>query len=265
MDRELTIPIPGAEIHAQRRGAVPRAVFVHGFGSDLHSWDRLWASLGERLPALRYDLRGYGRSHTMDEAPFDHAEDLRAILDGCGIACCDLVGLSMGGGIALHFALESPERVRRLVLISPALVAWEWSGAWRELWRPIIARARSGRLDEARRLWWEHPLFESTRGSAAAAELHASIQRFAGRQWIRDPQRPMAPDVERLHRLTTPTLLLTGGRDVEDFRLIAELITASAPSVQRIDAPALGHLLHLEDPEACAQRIIGFLDRPAAA
>jgi pimeloyl-ACP methyl ester carboxylesterase len=69
----------------------------------------------------------------------------------------------------------------------------------------------------------------------------------------------MLPDVERLHLLATRTLLLTGGCDLEDFRLIADLIEASASHLQRVDDPARGHLLHLEDPAGCAARIGAFL------
>lgn len=116
---------------------------------------------------------------------------------------------------------------------------------------------------EARRLWWEHPLFGTTRDSAAGPALFESIMRFPGEQWIEDRHEPMLPDVERLHQLTTRTLLLTGGRDLDDFRLIADLIEASASHLQRVDDPARGHLLHLEDPEGCARKISAFLLRPS--
>lgn len=260
------IRTPGADFHADIQAAHPRAVFVHGDGDDLHTWDGVWQALGSRLAAMRYDLRGFGQSSVLTEIPYSHADDLLAILDTMGIEQCDLVGVSMGGSIALNFVLDHPERISNLILISPGLVAWEWSDVWRKLWQAIVDQARSGAMDVAKRLWWEHPLFETTRRSAAGPALHESIKRFSGRQWINDPHRLMLPDVERLYLLQTRTLLLTGGRDLDDFRLIADLIEASAGNVQRIDAPELGHLLHLEDPEGCARKILTFLNSaPAAA
>lgn len=261
-----TIQIAGTDFHAEQRGTNPRAVFVHGFANDLHTWDRVWNELGQSAAAVRYDLRGFGRSLPASALPFTHAEDLRAILDATAIEQCDLVGVSMGGSVALNFALDHPERVRNLILISPGLVGWEWSEAWLQLWQPIVDCARRGALDQAKRMWWEHPLFSTTRKIEAGAQLYESIMRFTGTQWIgSDRHRRLPPDVERLHLLRKRTLLLTGGLDMEDFRLIADLIEASAASVQRIDHPALGHLVHLEDPRGCAGKILSFLDGSAPA
>lgn len=259
VDRSLTIRAAGADFHARQCGEAPRALFLHGFGGDLHTWDGVWSELAGVLPALRYDLRGFGRSVGAQQAPFSHADDLLAILDASGVERCELVGVSMGGSIALNFTLDHPGRVRRLVLVSPGLVAWEWSADWQALWRPIVERARAGALDEARRLWWEHPLFATTRRSAAGHALFESIMRFSGRAWIRDDQRPMLPDVDRLHLLQTRTLLLTGGRDLADFALIASLIEAAAPAVRRVHRPGSGHMLHLEDAAGCARDILSFL------
>jgi pimeloyl-ACP methyl ester carboxylesterase len=260
VERVLTIPIAGAAIHARQWGDEPRAIFLHGFGSDLHTWDGVWSELAGALPALRYDLRGFGQSVSSDDAPFNHADDLRAILDAKNIEQCDLVGVSMGGGIALNFTLDHSDRVRNLILVSPSLVAWEWSEDWRRLWRPIVSKARAGAIDEARHLWWQHPLFATTRSSAAGQALFESIMRFSGTQWIRDEHQSMLPDVDRLCLLRTRTLLLTGGRDLEDFAVIASLIEAGARDIARIHQPEAGHLLHLEDAAGCAHHILSFLD-----
>lgn len=263
MEETLTMRAAGIDFHVQQVGAQPRAVFVHGFGGDLHTWDLLWPMLGENLPALRYDLRGFGQTVDISTEPFNHADDLLALLDAINIERCDLIGVSMGGAIALNFALDHPERVRNLILISPGMVAWEWSDAWKALWRPIVAKARAGEMDEARHLWWQHPLFATTRNSEGASALQESIMRYSGAQWVRDNHQSMLPDIERLHELKTRTLLLTGGCDFEDFRLIADLIETSATNLKRIDWPDVGHLLHLEVSASCACEILLFLNSPS--
>ncbi len=252
----------GAELVGEERGQGSSTIFLHGFGGTQHDWDAVWNHLDPALPALRYDLRGFGGSRALDDSPFSHADDLLALLDVRGITRANLVGTSMGGAIATQFALDHPDRVRRLVLLSPGLMGWDWSEEWRILWRTITNAARHGDMAEARRLWFAHPLFATTRADTrTAALLKASIDRYSGSEWIEDHQRAVQPDIDRLPFLTPPTLLLTGEHDLPDFRLIADLITGSAPDVERIDHAGRGHMLTLEAPEACANAIGAFLRR----
>jgi pimeloyl-ACP methyl ester carboxylesterase len=245
--------------HAQLYATSAQAVFVHGLGGNLDDWEPLCALLGERIGALTYDLRGCGESVGQTGELFDHSEDLLAVLDAAAVQRCNLIGISLGGGVALNFALNHPQRVANLVLISPAIVGWEWSEEWRALWQPILDLARAGSMEQAKQAYWQHPLFRTTRESAAAPLLHESIMRYSGAQWLRDDHKLVLPDVERLHELQTRTLLLSGALDVDDLQLIANLIEASAPSVQRRDFAACGHLISLEDPAGCAAAIMEFL------
>jgi pimeloyl-ACP methyl ester carboxylesterase len=258
--QEIAIRTIGTDLYAQQRGPHPRAVFLHGFGADLHTWDSVWETLGDGVAALRYDLRGFGRSACGENAPYNHVDDISVVLNATSIEQCDLIGVSMGASIALNFTLDHRERVRSLTLISPGLIGWEWSDAWLERWRPIVNHARSGAMSAAKCLWWDHPLFSTTRASAAGPALLESIMRYSGAQWISDRHVQLLPDVERLHLLKTRTLLLTGGRDLDDFRLIADLIEVNASNLERIDDSARGHLLHLEDPVECARNIKSFLE-----
>ncbi len=258
-EKELVVHCDGVDIHARQRGAQPGAVFLHGFSGDLHSWDQLWDVLDEDVAALRYDLREFGASRSHDEREFSHSDDLLAVLDSCASAPVDLVGVSMGGAVALNFALDHPQRVRRLVLISPAITGWEWTEDWRALWRPVMEQARDGNMEAARELWWQHPLFETTRNCDAGPALRASIDRFAGRQWLADHQRSELPDLDRVHSLAVPTLLLTGERDFSDFLLIADLLTGAARKVRRVTFSAAGHLLQMEQPRAVARELRAFL------
>jgi len=263
--RTLTLRTPDVDFHALEHGADPRTVLVHGTGGDLHIWDSLCEAIGTAMPLLRYDLRGFGRTICRDTGSYNHADDLLRLLDALGLERCDLVGVSMGGGVALHFTLNHPERVRRLALISPLIAGWEWPDAWRDYWNRVVERARSGAVAAAKELWWQHPMFATTRESPGASALYESIQRYSGYEWIHDAHEAVMPDVERLHELNTPTLLVSGARDLDDFRLIADLIEASAADVQRVDVPTAGHLVPLEEPEQCAAALVGFFARQAPA
>ena len=258
------LDLPGLRLHLEEQGQGPSLVLVHGFGGSLHSWDRLAPLLVPGRHVLRFDLRDFGESRADSAAAFTHASDLAALLEARSIARCDLAGVSLGGGVALGFALDHPDKVRRLVLISPQISGWEWSAPWRAAWARITRAAHAGRMDEARLLWAAHPLFAAMPAVATAA-LNDEIGRFAGRQWVRDNHAEVLPDIERLHTLRVPTLLLTGERDMAEFRLMADIIAASSEHVRRADIPGAGHMLHLERPEECARHIEAFLkDQPAA-
>ncbi|TGD76226.1 alpha/beta hydrolase [Mangrovimicrobium sediminis] len=247
------------ESRGEIQGESPRVVMLHGHGGDLHSWDALWQHLPADTPALRYDLRGFGRSGWDAHTPYDHADDLLAVLDARGIARVDLVGLSLGGSVALNFALRHPQRVASLVLVSPGMVAWDWTAEWRERWREIVALASAGDMDGARERWWQHPLFAPARACAAAPQLRAQIQAYSGVHWLGDPHVRALPDIERVHQLAVPTLLLNGALDLPDFQLIGDVIAASAPAVQRRVFDGCGHMLLLEAAEESADTIAGFL------
>ena len=222
-------------------------------------WDAVVAALPANLPLIRYDLRGFGASAQDEAVPFRHADDLLALLDYLGIERAHLCGLSMGGAIATRFAIEHPDRVVRLVLVSPALIAWEWSAQWAADYRDCVKAARSGDMDAARRLWWQNPLFDTVRDEPFASAMQAEIAAFAGRQWLADPQMRELPEVEHLHRLSAPTLLLAGGRDTADFRLIADTLQATVPGLCRINYPDAGHMLTLERAGEVAAEIAAFL------
>jgi pimeloyl-ACP methyl ester carboxylesterase len=255
----FTVTVEGATLAGERSGeGLDRPgplVLLHGMAGERQDWNRLLAALPQAYPVLRYDLRGFGQSPS-DDREYSHTDALLALLDAQGIERAPLLGLSMGGGVALNFALSHPDRVSRLILISPAMVGWEWSAEWKALWRGVCQAARDGDMALARERWWQHPMFAVVRQSEVADELRHAIASYHGSQWIRDSQRDELPDVDRLHTLAMPLLLLTGEHDVADIRLIADVIAAAAPDVWRIDYAGAGHMLHIERPGEVAAAII---------
>lgn len=262
MATPFRISLADAQLVGEHReeasGHVP-LVLVHGFGGSRHDWTPLLDALPADRVIVAYDQRGFGDSSATEGVPFSHANDLLALLDALEIERADLCGMSLGGATVLNFALSHPERVRRLVLVSPLMVGWSWTTEWVDRWKAIGRAARGGDMATARDLWWRHPLFDSVRDSPAGQTLRAAIDAFHGRQWVQDDQRPALPDMDRLGELTMPTLLLTGEHDTEDFRLIADVIAAMGAHVTRIDHAGAGHMLNLEIPGTIAGEIERFL------
>jgi 2-succinyl-6-hydroxy-2,4-cyclohexadiene-1-carboxylate synthase len=256
MPDSFTVEVAGTRLAVERRGRGTPLVLVHGMAGTRGDWDRLVAALPADYPLLRYDLRGFGQSDPLDGMPYSHGEDLRALLDALGIARAPVIGASMGGGIALNLALGHPARVSRLILVGSAMVGWQWSADWLATWRTIANATRAGDLAQARALWLAHPMFATMQGTEAGEEMRRTIEAYHGLQWFRDFQRDEMPDVDRLHSLAMPTLVVTGAREVPEIRLIADTIAGAAPTVDRIDFPDTGHMLHMERPAELAALIL---------
>jgi pimeloyl-ACP methyl ester carboxylesterase len=96
----------------------PAVLLAHPLGVTHRLWDEAAAALRDRYRVVRYDVRGHGGS-AVPPGPYTLAQmagDARALLDGLDIEAVHFVGMSMGGCIAMAFALDHPDRVRSLVL-----------------------------------------------------------------------------------------------------------------------------------------------------
>jgi pimeloyl-ACP methyl ester carboxylesterase len=111
------VAVEGGTLYYDSRGGGPAVVLLHGGGLDLTSWDAQADALAEHFRVVRFDARGHGRS-AAPPGLSSPADDLGRVLDQLGVRRATLVGLSMGGGAALNFAIAHPERVERLVLVS---------------------------------------------------------------------------------------------------------------------------------------------------
>ncbi|MCE2870808.1 MAG: alpha/beta hydrolase [Oxalobacteraceae bacterium] len=116
--------IAGTKLHYRDSGpkTAPVLVFLHGFGSSLHTWDTWAAALDKDYRVIRLDLPGFGLSGENTENDFSDSHDLAVImglLDTLHINKASFIGNSLGGKLAWQIAYTYPERVEKLILISP--------------------------------------------------------------------------------------------------------------------------------------------------
>ena len=240
--------VHGAELHYELTGQGTPVVLIHGFSFDMRSWEPQVAALVKRHTVLRYDMRGFGRSPPPGEAPYSHVDDLAALLHALDLAPAHLVGLSLGANVALGLALEQPHLVRSLVLASSGLPGH----AWREERPPdaAMAHAKSHGVAAARAFWLQHPIFDSLQDyPEAQAALAQIVGEYSGWHWANaNPMAPFAASAAHLHCVSVPTLVVSGGRDVEGYREIAAVLAAGIPGARLLPLPDAGHVLTLEVP-----------------
>ena len=253
----------GARLRYFTAGTGDPVVLIHGLGLDASMWDAQWLVLRQEFRAIRYDVRGFGGS-SVPTAPYSHSDDLLGLLDFLGARPAHIVGLSMGGRLALRFALDQPSAVRSLTLIDTALEGHSWSAEWRQKMRDVEQAAVHGGPDAARKLWLAHDLFApAQRDPRLAAALSAMVARFNAWHWANsDPVlRSASPASKALAAITCPTLVLVGELDLPDFRAIAQRLAAEIPHAALHILPGVGHMANMEAPDAVNELLLAHLRR----
>lgn len=111
---------PSGSIAYTREGKGPPLLLIHGLGGSRHTWNNVLPALSRTSTVIAPDLPGHGDSDPPqgDYSPGAQASALRDLVLGLGFDSINVAGHSLGGGIAMQFAYQFPERTQRLVLIS---------------------------------------------------------------------------------------------------------------------------------------------------
>ena len=112
--------VRGRTVAFRQLGAGPVVVLVHGLAGTMETWDRVIEDLSSSCTVVAMDLPGHGRSAAPagDYSLEAYASCVRDLLDALGHRVATVVGHSLGGGVAMQFAHDYPERCERLVLVS---------------------------------------------------------------------------------------------------------------------------------------------------
>jgi pimeloyl-ACP methyl ester carboxylesterase len=271
---ERMIDVDGVELCTETFGAAgdPPVLLIMGIGASMLWWDdELCAALaaGGRF-VVRYDHRDTGRSTACppgrpDYGAPDLVADAARVLDGHGIARAHVVGTSMGGALAQLLALDFPDRVGSLVLMStsPAGPADDLPGV-ADPYAAFLAGARldwsdprsvvERRVGEVRALGGARPFDEAhvrafverdaTRAvSAASAQNHELLD--GGAPWR-----------DRLGEIAVPTLVIHGGADPLFPPGHAEALANEIPDARLVVLDGAGHVLHPADHDAVVRAIL---------
>jgi len=247
-------------------------VLVHGFGCDQSMWRQVIPYFAADWRVVTYDLTGMGQS---DLSAYDpqryadleaHAEDLLAILDDLDLDDAVLVGHSIGATIALLAANRAPERVSRIVLVSPTPsfledAATDYHGGFsRQDLEQLIAF-----LDENHLGWSAHmapTIAGQPAGAPATHELTQSfcrtdptIARHFGRVTFLADQRPAFAAAAR------PSLILHCDDDPLVPMQVAEWMQTYTPGAALTVLNATGHCPHMTVPADVSAAMHAFLQQ----
>ncbi len=277
---ELRVPVGPGAMHVERYGHGGTAVIlIHGFATSSFLWRNIAPAITDAgHTAYAVDLFGHGESDRPFDADFGiaaQAECLDAAMTALRVARAVLVGVDLGGDIALRLAATRPERVEKLVLIN--------TPAFDELPAKDITQMQRNTARFA---------FRTTRGILGAAPLIEAMLRKS----VADPEKHMptrliarylAPFVGRdgtnhllalassisaedledidLRSIHVPTLILWGEDDSFVDSRIAEKLTNALPDGRLVRLPGVGRLLPEENPDYLIELLMDFMKKRAVA
>jgi pimeloyl-ACP methyl ester carboxylesterase len=274
-------------VHGQRvlftiAGRGPAVVLIHGVAGRAEQWDQTAELLAETHTVVAPDLLGHGGSAKPrgDYSLGAHASGIRDLIVGLDLNRASLVGHSLGGGIAMQFAYQFPERCERLVLVSSGGLGDDVHGLLRaatlpgsELVLPLLAHRRVLGVASVvpRALGWVGlrtgpGLTEMGRGYRSLSDAdarHAFVQTLRS---VIDARGQRVNASDRLYLASRiPSLIIWGGRD----RIIPA--THAQPTHEGMPGSVLelfdqaGHFPHLDDPLRFADTLKDFFQNTAPA
>jgi 3-oxoadipate enol-lactonase len=229
-------------------------LFVHGAGSNAHTWHRQLDHFQARHAAVAVDLPGHGRSGSTEGLPdLDaHVRFTAALAEALALRPCVLVGRALGGAVAIATALAHPQRVRALVLVAtPARFALPPASL--ETWRDVTM----GRATQP----FSTALF--------SPKVDFAVMRECFMEQVKTDPRVRYTDMlacdgldftDRLDALALPTLVITGRDDHFAPPDAAQDLQRRIAGAQLAVIDDAGHMLTSEQPEAFNRAVDAFLD-----
>ncbi|HXB65998.1 MAG TPA: alpha/beta fold hydrolase [Solirubrobacteraceae bacterium] len=276
------------ELHGRRvvyriAGSGPPVVLIHGMLNSSSHWRAVALNLARQHTVIAPDLIGHGDSTAPrgDYSLGAHAASIRDLLAALDIERASIVGHSLGGGVAMQFFYQFPQRTARLVLVSSGGLGHEVSPVLRTAALPgmsgllaltINRRPLRWLSDAGQRLSrrevrvgvYVQALARALRPLENAEARHAFLQTLRA---VIDVHGQRVGATDRLYLLESmPTLIVWGERDNTIPLLHGRRAHAAIPNSRLHTLPRAAHFPHLEDPDALAEALREFIahTRPAA-
>jgi pimeloyl-ACP methyl ester carboxylesterase len=257
-----------SDLYVEQAGEGSPVVLLHEGIADSRMWEPQWAEYSKRFRMVRFDLRGFGKSPPA-VGTYSLSGDLVRLLEGLELGPVTLIGVSLGGAVAMETTIARPDLVSRLIVVAPGLRGFEMSDETKAGWAEEEAALERGDVDEAvevnLRMWVDGP-------SRSPAEVDAEVRRKVGEMQRRaieiyleageeGEQQPLVEDWgDRLGEISVPTLVLVGDLDRPEMLEIAERLEAEIPDARRETIAGTAHVPSMERPDEFDRLVLEFLE-----
>jgi 3-oxoadipate enol-lactonase len=257
-----TAHVNGTTLYYETKGRGFPIVFISGGGLlDRRGWDQQFETFSKHYRVIRYDVRGIGKS-ARPAGPFSHSKDLYELLAFLKVKHA-VMGLSVGGAIAIDFAIEHPEVVDRLILAASGLSSYAKSDANMQSLTAIAGLVKTNGIEHLIQLTLDTPFVLSKHNTAGREKV---------RQIYRDNKdifesgfplyvlwQPVDQPENKLATIRAKVLVIRGDNDNPAYTGMTDKIHQSIPHATRVVIPGGTHFLHLEKPTEFDEAVLSFL------
>jgi pimeloyl-ACP methyl ester carboxylesterase len=229
-------------------------------------WEPQASGLGKHFDVITPDMRGHGESELPPEE-WSPSGDVLALMNALGLReAPHVVGCSIGGTVAINFALEHPERVSKLVLVGAGVSGQPYDDKYEHLFAEVTAAEEAKdliSLNQAEmRLWLVGPGRTADHIDKRLQDLFLDMNGRALRSdFDSAPTKKLDPPAfGRLGDIKAPTLVMVGDHDLPDVQETADVLVSKIPNARKVLIHDAAHLANLEHPEEFNRLVLDFLN-----
>ena len=260
--------IDNAKIFYETAGKGIPLVMIHAGVADSRQWENEFSKFAQSYQVIRYDMRGYGKSEPVD-GEFSHMSDLVSLLDTLGIYDpIILMGCSMGGGIAMDFALTYPSRVKALIMVGSGPSGLELDVPAPTKFTEAEKAFEAGDLDLVAeietQIWFDGTDRTPEQVNPEMRKLLWEMNRIAlgyeVKQLGKRLPNTQIPAFDRLGDLDIPVLVIVGSHDTPYILAAADYMTEKISSVRKVIIEDAAHLPNMDQPDEFQGIVRDFLE-----
>lgn len=261
------IDVVKTKLYYEEMGDGHPLIMLHGGLLDRRMWDDQFEVFAKKYRVIRFDARNHGDSKGVPDT-FRQYEDLHKVLNQLHIEKAALMGLSLGGRIAIDFAIAYPEKTSAIILAAPGASGYEFkSEAFQKNNEKLEQAFSQGDIkmgiEYFQQAWTDGPYREPSEVDLSVRERVKNMALNSIKVW--EPQSIMTeldpPAIGRLDEIKAPTLAIVGDLDMPGILEIVDLVIANVPGAKKKIIPGVAHMVNMEKPAEFNAAVLEFLDK----